>query len=96
MPETMPDTAPDPSPPTTPDAVAAARAGETKAAAAHRRPVTPTAPRGPRRSHRGEALLGLAMTTPAVVLLLVFFVVPVALMFGLAFTNARLISPRPA
>ena len=36
------------------------------------------------------------MTTPAVVLLLVFFVVPVALMFGLAFTNARLISPRPA
>jgi multiple sugar transport system permease protein len=35
------------------------------------------------------------MASPAVILLVVFFVVPVLLMFGLAFTNARLISPRP-
>jgi len=46
------------------------------------------------RSH--ESLLGIAMASPAIVLLLVFFVVPVALAFGLAFTNARLVSPRPA
>jgi multiple sugar transport system permease protein len=38
----------------------------------------------------------MAMASPAIVLLVVFFVVPVALAFGLAFTNARLISPRPA
>ncbi|MER7171689.1 carbohydrate ABC transporter permease [Streptomyces mesophilus] len=36
------------------------------------------------------------MATPAVVLLLVFLVVPVALAFALAFTDARLISPTPA
>jgi multiple sugar transport system permease protein len=36
------------------------------------------------------------MASPAIVLLVVFFVVPVALAFGLAFTNARLVSPRPA
>lgn len=56
-------------------------------------------PRRSRRSRRNrnlrETLLGIAMTSPAVVLLLVFFVVPVLLMFGLAFTNARLIAPRP-
>lgn len=64
---------------------------------ANARPGVAKAPRQRRhRGHTGEALLALAMTTPAVVLLLVFFVVPVALMFGLAFTNARLISPRPA
>jgi len=38
----------------------------------------------------------MLMASPAVVLLVVFFVVPVALAFGLAFTNARLISRRPA
>ena len=48
-----------------------------------------------RRSWR-QAVTGVAMVSPAVVLLLVFFVVPVALSLGLAFTNARLISPRPA
>ncbi|WP_175499412.1 carbohydrate ABC transporter permease [Cellulomonas marina] len=35
------------------------------------------------------------MVAPAVVLLLLFLVVPVALAFGLSFTNARLISPEP-
>lgn len=43
-----------------------------------------------------ESLIGMAMASPVIVLLCVFFVVPVALAFGLAFTNARLISPRPA
>ncbi|MDD1064216.1 sugar ABC transporter permease [Streptomyces cocklensis] len=36
------------------------------------------------------------MVSPAVVLLLCFLVVPVALAFGLAFTSARLVSPTPA
>jgi multiple sugar transport system permease protein len=36
------------------------------------------------------------MVSPAVILLILFFFVPVVLAFGLAFTNARLISPRPA
>ncbi|MFJ5840231.1 carbohydrate ABC transporter permease [Streptomyces shenzhenensis] len=36
------------------------------------------------------------MAAPAVVLLIVFLVVPVALAFALAFTDARLISPTPA
>jgi multiple sugar transport system permease protein len=89
MSDTMPETVP--------DAGSTPRSSETKVAASHRS-ATPTAPRRPRsrRRHTGETLLGLAMTSPAVLLLLVFFVVPVALMFGLAFTNARLISPRPA
>jgi multiple sugar transport system permease protein len=37
----------------------------------------------------------MAMVAPAVLLLVVFFLVPVLLAFGLAFTNARLVSPRP-
>jgi multiple sugar transport system permease protein len=36
------------------------------------------------------------MVSPAVLLLIVFFFVPVGLCFALAFTNARLISPEPA
>jgi multiple sugar transport system permease protein len=70
---------------------------ETKVATARRSPA-PTAPRRrpPGRNNKGQTLIGLAMTSPAVVLLIVFFFVPVGLMFGLAFTNARLISPRPA
>src|SRR6266545_7875283 len=52
---------------------------------------------GRRRSARWrESLVGMAMVSPAVLLLVVFFLVPVLLAFGLAFTNARLISPRPA
>jgi multiple sugar transport system permease protein len=49
-----------------------------------------------RRAGRGrEGLAGALMVGPAVLLLLVFFFVPVALCFALAFTNARLISPEP-
>jgi multiple sugar transport system permease protein len=43
-----------------------------------------------------QGIIGFAMASPAVILLIVFFFVPVALAFGLAFTNARLVSPRPA
>ncbi|MFP5336200.1 MAG: carbohydrate ABC transporter permease [Actinomycetes bacterium] len=42
--------------------------------------------------HRGSAY---ALVGPAVVLLVLFLVVPVVLAFGLSFTNARLISPNP-
>ncbi len=55
-------------------------------------------PRG-RRSNRGlrhERLAGLAMVAPALVLLVLFILIPAVLAFGLAFTNARLISPYPA
>ena len=56
--------------------------------------------RSRRRKARGgrahESLIGMAMASPVIILLAVFFVVPVALAFGLAFTNARLVSPRPA
>jgi multiple sugar transport system permease protein len=43
-----------------------------------------------------EGLMGALMVSPAVLLLIVFFFVPVGLCFALAFTNARLISPEPA
>ena len=47
---------------------------------------------GPRRDQRRT---GLVMMAPAGLLLIVFFFVPVALGFALAFTDARLISPAP-
>ena len=43
-------------------------------------------------SDRREVLAGVLMVTPSVLLLIVFFFVPVGLAFLLAFTNARLIS----
>jgi multiple sugar transport system permease protein len=43
-----------------------------------------------------EGLMGALMVSPAVLLLIVFFFIPVGLCFALAFTNARLISPEPA
>jgi len=58
-------------------------------------PSTPPVATPQRAARSRESLLAAAMTAPAVILLIVFFVVPVLLMFGLAFTNARLISPRP-
>jgi multiple sugar transport system permease protein len=62
--------------------------------------ATATSGRVPRRSRRRgtggqQGLVGAAMVSPAVVLLILFFLIPVLLSFGLAFTNARLISPRP-
>jgi multiple sugar transport system permease protein len=56
--------------------------------------LTP-AKKPPGRGRSRESVVGLLMAAPASVLLLIFFFVPVALSFGLAFTNARLISPRP-
>jgi multiple sugar transport system permease protein len=55
----------------------------------------PAPPRRNRRPDQSQARTGLFMFAPAGVLLVVFFFVPVALGFALAFTNARLISPRP-
>jgi multiple sugar transport system permease protein len=61
--------------------------------------ATAASGRVPRRSRRrgtgGQGLVGIAMVSPAMVLLILFFLIPVLLSFGLAFTNARLISPRP-
>jgi multiple sugar transport system permease protein len=48
------------------------------------------------RSGRRESRTALAFVSPALLLLVVFFFIPVALCFVLAFTNARLISPEPA
>jgi multiple sugar transport system permease protein len=56
------------------------------------------APRKPtqiKRYHRREQRAGWAMLSPALLLLLLFVFVPAMLAFGLAFTNARLISPNP-
>jgi multiple sugar transport system permease protein len=46
-----------------------------------------------RKTDRREALAGALMVSPSVVLLVLFFFIPVLLAFLLAFTNARLISP---
>lgn len=43
-----------------------------------------------------EQRTGWLMLSPAVVLLVLFIFIPAVLSFGLAFTNARLISPHPA
>jgi multiple sugar transport system permease protein len=47
-----------------------------------------------RRTRRAEARAARALVTPAVVLLIVFFFVPVLLGFLLSLTNARLVSPQ--
>jgi len=49
---------------------------------------------GLRRTRHAEARAARAFVAPAVVLLLVFFFVPVLLCFVLSLTNARLISPQ--
>jgi multiple sugar transport system permease protein len=46
-----------------------------------------------KKTERREALTGALMVSPSVILLIVFFFIPVGLAFVLAFTNARLISP---
>ncbi len=56
--------------------------------------ATPPAPARRRRNLR-EQLSGWGMIAPAAVLLLLFIFLPAIIGFGLAFTNARLISPRP-
>jgi multiple sugar transport system permease protein len=59
------------------------------------RPVRSTRPKRDRTS-KTENITGLAMLAPAVLLLALFIFIPAILAFGLAFTNARLISPYPA
>ena len=55
----------------------------------------PPAPRRRRAGFLREQISGWGMIAPAAVLLLLFVFLPAILGFGLAFTNARLISPRP-
>jgi multiple sugar transport system permease protein len=67
--------------------------------------VAPQADRGARRSvdrrkdrrkgASGSPKAAVAFVSPALILLVLFFLVPVVLCFLLAFTNARLISPEP-
>lgn len=48
-----------------------------------------------KRTHRRDEVIAWLMSSPALILLLLFMVVPILLTFGLSFTNARLISPNP-
>mgnify|MGYP000899039438 CR=1 FL=1 len=60
-------------------------------------PTARTVTRG--RSHkrnRRSTSVAVAMLVPAAVLMITFLIIPIFLTFGLAFTNARLISPVPA
>src|SRR6476661_10523329 len=50
----------------------------------------------PVKGSRSSTTTALLMLLPAGVLLITFLLIPIGLTFGLAFTNARLISPRPA
>lgn len=47
------------------------------------------------KSRRQESLAGWFMAAPAVLLLLLFLIIPFFLAFALSFTNQRLISPNP-
>ncbi|WP_395244632.1 carbohydrate ABC transporter permease [Agromyces sp. MMS24-K17] len=47
------------------------------------------------RSFKGERAAAAWMISPALVLFTLFLIIPIVLAFGLAFTNTRLISPRP-
>jgi len=60
-------------------------------------PAPAAPPSKPRRRprHIREQISGWGMIAPAAVLLLAFVFLPAILGFGLAFTNARLVSPRP-
>lgn len=57
--------------------------------------AAPQKPTRIKQYHRREQRAGWAMLSPALLLLLLFVFVPAVLAFGLAFTNARLISPNP-
>ena len=58
--------------------------------------VQPAAPHKAARTGRHPTTTAILMLLPALVLILVFLIVPIVLTFILAFTNARLISPEPA
>ena len=58
--------------------------------------VTPAPPDKAIRTGRHPTTTAILMLLPALVLILVFLIVPIVLTFILAFTNAWLISPEPA
>ena len=61
--------------------------------------VTADAAQPPQRANRTgkrPATVAVLMLLPAGVLIITFLIIPILLTFGLAFTNARLISPQPA
>ena len=64
------------------------------------KPAVPAQPAAPparaKRAGRRPGTVAFLMLVPAGVLILTFLLVPIVLTFGLAFTNARLISPQPA
>lgn len=55
----------------------------------------PTSARGRSRALRKEARTAWIMSSPALLLLLLFMGIPILLTFALSFTNTRLISPNP-
>jgi multiple sugar transport system permease protein len=63
-------------------------------------PLAPAAatglPTATSRSRRSSTRVAVLMMLPAALLLVTFLFVPIALTFALAFTDARLVSPRPA
>ena len=69
------------------------RVRDTTKAAPPPSDANPSARRRP--GFRRDQLSGWGMIAPAALLLLAFVFIPAILGFGLAFTNARLISPRP-
>jgi multiple sugar transport system permease protein len=58
-------------------------------------PPDPPVRRRRTRALRGERTAAAWMISPAIVLFVVFLLIPIGLAFGLAFTDTRLISPRP-
>lgn len=59
--------------------------------------LDPATPRGTsNQNRRHPKTVALLMLLPAAVLIITFLLVPIGLTFGLAFTDAKLISPRPA
>jgi multiple sugar transport system permease protein len=69
----------------------AATAGRAASAAARPNRSKPVTAGG-----RKEGIVGWVMLAPAAALIITFLLVPIGLTFGLAFTNARLVSPEPA
>ena len=71
------------------------RRGAAPAPAPAPAPAAPPSKPHRRPRYLREQLSGWAMIAPAAILLLAFVFLPAILGFGLAFTNARLVSPRP-
>ena len=59
-------------------------------------PADQAAPAGQKAKRSSPGTVALLMLLPAAVLMITFLIIPILLTLGLAFTNARLISPEPA